>query len=319
MNWLWTWYESWLQIWCILNTAADMLNGQSFDIMSHLVYYSPFVRAALIKCCSRKVFEGPLLTCLVYWLLLSPFCAITGLYWLPAGLDYIQSMSLLQDQDTFCLLLSGWGHPPPITSTPFFYFSSSSSSFGPSFSLLPPLFLGLRLGTCDDRGVSVGHNDPLCCCSHWPGSQCIPPCSRSPSICSLCSQDPHSCPSRVSTVRPYRGLVTLGYNGREACANVSLSNPSSLFFPVIQISYCEFYLIFLPLYLPLSSGFLVTVCLSISLQSQSSSVFLPHRPVKNLLNRSTVAVIGSKLAPFRGQLSVMFVFWAEINKCCSAE
>lgn len=39
--------------------------------------------------------EGPFVTCLVYWLLLSPFCAITGWYWLPAGLDYIQNVSLL--------------------------------------------------------------------------------------------------------------------------------------------------------------------------------------------------------------------------------
>lgn len=154
------------------------------------------------------------------------FSSITGLYRFPAGLDYIQNMRLLSDLDTLCLLLSGWGDPPPPPPpSPFPPHPSplSSSSFSPSFSLLAPLFPGLRQGTCDDRGVSIGHSDPLCRCSHWPGSRCIPPRSRSPSICSLCSQDPHSCPSRASTVQPYRGLVTLDYSGREKSVWMFLS------------------------------------------------------------------------------------------------
>lgn len=59
------------------------------------------------------------------------FPSITGLYRFPAGLDYIQNMRLLSDLDTLCLLLSGWGDPPPITSTstPFSFSSSSLSSF----------------------------------------------------------------------------------------------------------------------------------------------------------------------------------------------
>lgn len=63
-----------------------------------------------------------------------------------------------------------------------------------------------------------------------PRSRCIPPRSRSPSICSLCSRDPHSFPSRASTVQPGRGLVTLDCSRREVCVNVSLSLIPHLFF-----------------------------------------------------------------------------------------
>lgn len=118
--------------------------------------------------------------------------------------------------------------------------SPTSPPLSSSFSLLPSLFPDLRQRTCDDRGVSTGHGDPLLpFCSHWPRSRYIPPCSRSPPIYSQCSQEPHSCPSRAHTVQPYRALVTLDYSGRKACVNVSLSNPSSLL-PAIQISHCEF-------------------------------------------------------------------------------
>ncbi|KAI9515869.1 hypothetical protein NQZ68_020397 [Dissostichus eleginoides] len=35
--------------------------------------------------------------------------------------------------------------------------------------LNPPIFPGLRQRTCDDRGFSTGHGDPLLpFCSHWP-------------------------------------------------------------------------------------------------------------------------------------------------------
>lgn len=97
-----------------------------------------------------------------------------------------------------------------------------------------------------------------------PGSRYIPPRSRSPSICSLCSQDPHSCPSRASTVQPYRSLVTPDYSQREACVNVSPSNPPSIL-PVIQISHCVCNcLSFLSLYLLICSPFLGSFCVSLS-------------------------------------------------------
>lgn len=130
----------------------------------------------------------------------------------------------------------------------------------PSFFLLQSLLLPISpsfplawdRGTCDDRGVSVGHGDPLCRRSHWPGSQCIPSRSRSPSICPVCSQDPHSCPSRAPTVQPHRGLVTLGYNGKEVRVNVPLSEILHLsFFSLPPV------LILLSFYLPVCAPLFV--------------------------------------------------------------
>lgn len=164
-------------------------------------------------------------------------------------------------------LESGHILPPAVcaeeTHSPFI----SSPPLSSSFSLLPPLFPGLRQRTCDDRGVSTGHSDPLLpFCSHWPRSRYIPPRSQSPPICSRCSQEPHSCPSRAHTVQPYRGLVTLDYSGRKACVNVSLSNPSSLL-PAFQISHCE--------YLSLSLSFPLRACL-LFLSHQCVCVSLLH-------------------------------------------
>ena len=80
------------------------------------------------------------------------------------GRTALHNMLLLWDLDTFCLLLSGSGDPLPSTSTPL-----RLSFFPPPSPLLPPLFPGLRQRTCDDRGVSTGHSDPLLpFCSHWP-------------------------------------------------------------------------------------------------------------------------------------------------------
>lgn len=77
---------------------------------------------------------------------------------------------------------------------------------------ITPLFSGWRQGTCDDRGVSTGHGDPL----PWlfplaGGVDTFLPRSPSTSICSLCSRAPHSSSSRASTVRPHRALVTQVY------------------------------------------------------------------------------------------------------------
>lgn len=106
-----------------------------------------------------------------------------------------------------------------------------------------------------------------------PGSRCIPPRSRSLSICSLCSRDPHSCPSRASTVQLGRGLVTLNCSRREVCVNgFSLSNPSSLLL-VIQISHCaRVSLCFHSVYLLIRSPSPVSVCFSPSLFP------FPHSP-----------------------------------------
>lgn len=163
---------------------------------------------------------------------LCPFFSIAGLYKAPAELDYIWNVLLLWDLDTFCLLLSGWGDTFPITSTlsPSLNSSplSSSRSSSPSFPLLPFFSLACDRGRVMTE-VSAQVTVILSCrCSHWPGSRYIPLSSWSPSVCSLCSQDPHSWLSRAPTVQVHRGLVTPVYSGREVCVNVS--NPSSLFF-----------------------------------------------------------------------------------------
>lgn len=108
------------------------------------------------------------------------------------------------------------------------------------------------------------------CVPTGPGSRYIPPRSRSPSICSLCSQDPHSCPSRAPTVQPRRSPVTPDYSrGEKPCVNVSLSNPSSLF-PVVQIFHCVWNSLFLSLGPLICSPSLVSVCVCNSL-----SLFMP--------------------------------------------
>lgn len=82
-----------------------------------------------------------------------------------------------------------------------------------------------------------------------------------------------------------------------------------LYFPqssrLVTVSFISF---FLSLYLPLCSVFLVSVCLTISVRVLLGLFFTTQ--ATNPLKRSTVTVIGSKLAPARGQLSVMFAFWA---------
>lgn len=90
-------------------------------------------------------------------------------------------------------------HTPPVSPSPYY----------PSF---------LRLETWDVRWQRCQHRSwwspPAVVPTSW-GSRYIPPWSRSPSIYSLCSPGPHSCPSRASTVQPRRALVTQVYGAGE--------------------------------------------------------------------------------------------------------
>lgn len=206
-----------------------------------------FIPLKEIRFCAA--FLGDKSSLCVCWLLLSLpyFSSITALCGFPAGLEHIQNMPLLWDPGhilppavTLRRPTSRHLRGPPLSS--FFLLQSLLLPISPSFPL------AWDRGTCDDRGVSAGHGDPLCRRSHWPGSRCIPPRSRPPSICPVCSQDPHSCPSRAPTVQPHRGLVTLGYNGKEVRVNVPLSEILYLSFSLSdQISHCV--LILLSFYL----------------------------------------------------------------------
>lgn len=90
-------------------------------------------------------------------------------------------------------------HTPPVSPSPYY----------PSF---------LRLETGDVWWQRCQHRSwwsPPAVVPTGQGSRYIPPCSRSPSIYSLCSPGPHSCPSRASTVQPHRALVTQIYGTGE--------------------------------------------------------------------------------------------------------
>lgn len=123
----------------------------------------------------------------------------------------------MSPQSTSCCQARGPTHPL----APFLLSFSHSSSL--SVSLLP-LF-----SSAGDRGRAMTEVSaqvmviPSRGCSHWPGESIHSSSSRSPSIYSLCSPGPHSCPSRASTVQPHRALVTQVYeSGRMVCVNVSL-------------------------------------------------------------------------------------------------
>lgn len=90
-------------------------------------------------------------------------------------------------------------HTPPVSPSPYY----------PSF---------LQLETRDVRWQRCQHRSwwsPPALVPTGRGSRYIPPRSRSPSIYSLCSPGPHSCPSRASTVQPHRALVTQVYEAGE--------------------------------------------------------------------------------------------------------
>lgn len=137
----------------------------------------------------------------------------------------LHNMLLLWDLDTFCLLLSGSGDPLPSTSTPPSPFSLLLLPYYPLFSLAWDRGRVMTEVSAQVTVILSYRSVPT-----GPRSRCIPPRSRSPSICSLCSRDPHSFPSRASTVQPGRGLVTLDCSRREVCVNVSLSLIPHLFF-----------------------------------------------------------------------------------------
>ncbi len=210
-----------------------------------------------------------------------PSFSITSEYRFSVGLGCIHNMLLLWSLDTFCLLLSGWGDPPPFTSNPLSFSSSSLSSFlsssSPSFSLLPPLFPGLRQRTCDDRGVSTGHGDPLLpFCSHWPGSRYIPSRSRSPSICSLCSQV-HIPAHQELPLSSLTGVLLHCTIVGEKPVWMFLSLILHLFFQSSRlVTECVSVSRFLSFYLLICSPFLVSVCASLS--HAPFSVSIPSRP-----------------------------------------
>lgn len=184
-------------------------------------------------------------------------------------------------------LESGHILPPAVrlrrpTSAPLSFSSSSLSSFQLLLLLLQSLLLPITLSfpwpyTEDLWWQRCQHR------SRWSSPAVLFPLARESIHSSLFSvpinllsvfSGPHSCPSRASTVQPYRGLVTLDYSRREACVNVSLSNPSSLL-PVIQISHwvciCLSFSFTLPAYLLSFSG--QCMCLTVSVSCPLLSLY----------------------------------------------